>query len=147
MKLTIKHYSELTTDEFYDILKLRLKTFVVEQNCPYPEIDDADKLAYHLWLHDEDGIEAYARVLPKGAVFDDVAIGRVIAVKRRQGLGTEIVTQAIQVAKEKFAAEKITVFAQSYARGLYEKVGFKAVSDEFSEDGIPHIQMEYEVRA
>ena len=142
MELTVKHFSELTAGELYEIYKLRCAVFVVEQNCVYQDIDDADQLAYHLWLSDEAGIKAYARVLPKGITFPEVSLGRVIAVNRRCGLGTEIVREAIRTAKDKFSADIITIEAQTYARKLYENHGFKQTSEEFLEDGIPHIQMQ-----
>lgn len=82
MKLIVKHFSELTAEELFKIYKLRVSVFVVEQKCPYQEVDDADKAAYHIWLEDENGIEAYARILPEGTAFPTVAIGRVIAAKR-----------------------------------------------------------------
>ena len=87
MEQKIKHFSELSAEELYEIYKLRVSVFVVEQQCPYQEVDDADRVAYHLWLQEEGKIVAYARVLPQGAVFPEVSIGRVIAVKRRCGLG------------------------------------------------------------
>ena len=142
MELVVKHFAELSAEELFEVYKLRVSVFVVEQQCPYQEIDDADRTAYHLWLQDKDGIEAYARVLPKGVTFPTTAIGRVIAVKRRCGLGSKIVAAAINTAKEKFAAEKITIEAQVYARKLYENAGFVQTSEEFLEDGIPHIQMQ-----
>ena len=142
MELIVKHFSELSAEELFEIYKLRVSVFVVEQECPYQEVDDADCAAYHLWLKDEDGIEAYARVLPKGITFEDVSIGRVIAVKRRCGLGGKIVEAAINVAETKFHANKITIEAQVYARSLYEQHGFQQVSEEFLEDGIPHIRMQ-----
>lgn len=141
LELIVKHFSDLTARELFEIYKLRIDVFVVEQNCPYRDVDDADTAAYHVWLQDDDGIEAYLRVLPAGATFDEVSIGRVIAVKRRQGLGTRIVDAGISVAQEKFNAEKIEIEAQTYARALYEKLGFVQVGDEFLEDGIPHIPM------
>ena len=145
MELIVKHFAELSAEELFEIYKLRVSVFVVEQQCPYQEIDDADKVAYHIWLQDNKGIEAYARVLPKGATSPTAAIGRVIAVKRRCGLGSKIVAAAIHTAKEKFAADKITIEAQVYARSLYEKAGFHQTSEEFLEDGIPHIQMQLEL--
>ncbi len=141
MELTVKHFSQLTRDELFAIYKLRVAVFVVEQQCAYPEVDDADKTAYHLWLSDAGGIQAYLRVLPPHATFDTASIGRVIAVKRRQGLGGRIVAEGIRAAREKFGAEAITIEAQTYARSLYEKAGFVQSSEEFLEDGIPHIQM------
>lgn len=141
MLLKIKPYRDLSTDELYAILKLRVNVFVVEQNCPYPELDDCDQQALHIWLEDEDGIEAYLRVLDRGVKSDYVTLGRVIAAKRRMGLGTRIVQAGIRAARERFAADAIYLEAQTYARGLYEKQGFRQISEEFLEDGIPHIKM------
>ena len=145
MELIVKHFSELSAEELFEIYKLRVSVFIVEQSCPYQDIDDADKSAYHVWLRDEDGIEAYARVLPAGVAFRTAAIGRVIAVKRRCGLGTKIVTASIEAVRDKLGADMITIEAQVYARSLYENLGFRQTSEEFLEDGIPHIQMQLEL--
>ena len=145
MELIVKHFSELSAEELFEIYKLRVSVFIVEQSCPYQDIDDADKSAYHVWLRDEDGIEAYARVLPSGVAFPTAAFGRVIAVKRRCGLGTKIVAAAIETARDKLGADMITIEAQVYARSLYENLGFRQTSEEFLEDGIPHIQMQLEL--
>lgn len=142
MELTVKHFSELSAEELFEIYKLRVSVFIVEQRCPYQDVDDADRTAYHLWLRDENGIAAYARLLPPGAAFPTAAIGRVIAVRRRCGLGTRIVDAAINAAREKLSADVITIEAQVYARSLYEKAGFVQTSEEFLEDGIPHVQMQ-----
>lgn len=141
MELIVKHFSELSTEELFEIYKLRVSVFVVEQQCPYQEIDDADRTAYHVLLKDENGIEAYARVIPPGVTFSTASIGRVIAVKRRCGMGSKIVSAAIRIAETKLNADEITIEAQVYARSLYEKLGFIQTSEEFLEDGIPHIQM------
>ena len=141
MKINIKKYSELSLDELYEILKIRAKVFVVEQKCNYVDADGFDTEAYHVFLTDDNSIVAYLRVLPKNTVYDEVCIGRVIAVKRGEGLGAEIVKEGIKVAKEKFGAEKIIVSAQTYAKGFYEKCGFKQISEEYMDEGIPHIKM------
>ncbi len=141
MELHVKSFGELTTEELYDIVCLRERVFVVEQQCVYLDADGHDRGALHLWLSDENGIAAYCRVLDRGATFEDVSLGRVIAVRRRQGLGTRIVRAGIEAARERFRAERIVIEAQTYARGLYEKLGFVQTSDEFLEDGIPHIRM------
>ena len=142
MEQIVKHFSALSAQELFEIYRLRVSVFVVEQKCPYQEVDDADRAAYHVWLRDADGIAAYARVLPPGAAFPTAAIGRVIAVKRRCGLGSRIVAAAIDVAETKLHADVITIEAQAYARALYEKLGFRQTSEEFLEDGIPHIRMQ-----
>ena len=84
MELICKHFSELTASELYEIYRLRVSVFVVEQNCAYQDVDEADRTAWHIWLQDEGGIAAYARVLAPGTVFPDVSIGRVTAVRRRE---------------------------------------------------------------
>lgn len=145
MELVIKHFSQLTIQELYDILALRVSVFVVEQNCPYQELDGHDKDAYHVWLQDENGIQAYLRVLNKGVTMEETAIGRVVTRQRRCGLGLRILDSGINVAKEKFGAKKIMLEAQVYAKSLYEKAGFRQVGEEFLEDGIPHIPMLLEV--
>mgnify|MGYP004659955477 FL=1 len=142
MELVVKHFSELSAEELFEIYKLRVSVFVVEQKCPYQEVDDADRTAYHLWLEDGGGIEAYARVVPQGVLFPTAALGRVIAVRRRCGLGSRIVEAAVDAAKTKLHADTITIEAQTYARALYERCGFRQTSEEFLEDGIPHIQMQ-----
>ena len=145
MELTVKHFNELSTRELHDIYSVRTAVFVVEQNCPYQEMDDADLHAYHVWLRDSGGIQAYLRVLPKGARLDEVSLGRVLTVKRGAGLGNELMRAGIRVAQEKFAASIIVLEAQVYARGFYEKSGFFQISDEFLEDNIPHIKMKLEL--
>lgn len=141
MELIVKRFEELTTEELYEILRIRVAVFVVEQNCPYQEIDNKDKQSFHVYLKAEDGIQAYLRVVDKGVSFDEVSIGRVIAVKRRCGIGSRIVTEGIQVAKTRLKAAAIKIEAQTYAKALYEKHGFRQVSEEFLEDGIPHVLM------
>jgi len=142
MELIVKQYEELTRDELYEILMLRVQVFVVDQTCPYLEVDGRDQKSWHVYLRDESGIQAYLRVLEKGAAFDEVAIGRVIARKRRQGLGTRILQEGIKVARERLGADCIVLEAQTYCRGLYEKQGFRQTSEEFLDEGIPHIKMQ-----
>jgi ElaA protein len=146
MELCVKSFDELTAEEVYDLLALRTAVFVVEQQCPYQDADGLDKQALHVLLRDENGIRAYLRVLDKGVCGEEVRIGRVIAVERRQGLGSRVLAAGIEAAKERFGAETIAVEAQVYAKGLYEKQGFRTVSEEFLEDGIPHVKMILEIR-
>ena len=146
MELCVKSFDELTAEEVYDLLALRTSVFVVEQQCPYQDADGLDKQALHVLLRDENGIRAYLRVLGKGVCGEEIRIGRVIAVERRQGLGSRVLAAGIEAAKEHFGAETIAVEAQVYAKGLYEKQGFRTVSEEFLEDGIPHVKMILEIR-
>lgn len=144
MNLTIKHFNDLTLSELYDILKLRSSVFIVEQACIYQDIDGMDKNAYHLYLSDSEGIQAYLRVLPDSK-WGEVSIGRVISVSRRQGLGSRILAEGIRIAEEKFGAKRIAIGAQVYAQSFYERAGFVRVSDEYIEDGIAHVEMMLEL--
>ncbi len=143
MEFITKHFKELTIEELWEIYRIRSAVFVVEQNCVYQDVDEYDKSAYHILAMDEEGMQGYARVLPRGTVFEEVSLGRVISLKRRSGLGTQVVEKAVQIAAEKFGAEEIVIEAQIYAMKLYEKIGFVAFGKEFLEDGIPHIKMRY----
>ena len=147
MQLYRKRFQELTTEELYGILKLRVDVFVVEQNCPYRELDDRDQDAVHVWLQDEDGILAYLRVMDRGIENESVSIGRVVAAKRRCGLGSRVLAEGIRAAKEVFLADSIYLEAQVYAKDLYEKQGFRQISEEFLLDGIPHVRMLLDIRS
>ncbi len=141
MELVVKHYNELTPAELYDILRVRSAVFVVEQNCVFLDMDGNDAKAYHVILWDNGKILAYLRVLEKGVTFDEVAIGRVLTTVRGKGYANVILKAGIKTAVERYGAERIKLEAQTYARGVYEKFGFRQSSDEFLEDGIPHIEM------
>ena len=138
MQVKIKSFEELTKTELYEILRLRVDVFVVEQKCPYPEIDGIDYDAIHIYLEKEGRILAYARVYEEKG---EVHLGRVIAKERRKGHATLILKEAIKAAKEKYQAKKITIEAQTYAKKLYEKVGFVEDSEVYLLDGIEHVKM------
>lgn len=138
---TIKTFDQLTLEELYDILRLRVDVFVVEQQCPYPEIDGKDREALHVFAQDQEGVQAYLRVLRPGVSFSEASLGRVISRRRRQGLGTQLLQRGLQAAEEWLGKRPIRIEAQTYAKAFYEQAGFRQVSEEFLEDGIPHIQM------
>ena len=141
MEFYRKRFSELDTNELYGILKLRFDVFVLEQTCLYQEIDNLDQEAIHVYIKDGDEILAYLRVLDRGVESEDVAIGRVIAKNRRQGLGTLVLKEGIKAGKEFFDADAIYLEAQSYAKEFYQNLGFEQISDEFLLDDISHIKM------
>ena len=139
--LHTKTFQKLTTDELYELLKVRSKVFVVEQNCVYQDIDGDDQQSLHLWLTIADKIVALARVCPAGTHMKEISIGRVITTERGKGYGKQIMLHAIDAAIEHFDATRIDIEAQEYAKGFYEGVGFKQSSETFMLDGIPHIKM------
>lgn len=144
MQLKIKNFHELTTTELYELLKVRAAVFVVEQDCVYQDLDDIDYKSLHIFLEEEGAVQAYLRLFQKDIQENSVQIGRVLTVKRGTGLGEEILKAGIEAAKTQYGARKIYIEAQVYAIGFYEKAGFRVVSDEFLEDGIPHVAMEWE---
>ena len=143
MELTVKPYSELTAEELYGLLQLRVAVFVVEQACIYQDLDGKDRSALHVWATDEQGVAGCLRVLPAGVQGETVAIGRVVSRDRGSGIGRLLMQAGIEAAQKHFGASVIRLEAQCYARGFYEKFGFRQISDEFLEDGIPHILMEW----
>ncbi|MBE7100713.1 MAG: GNAT family N-acetyltransferase [Clostridiales bacterium] len=144
MDIIVKKFEELDVNELYEIMQARAEVFVVEQECAYQDLDGVDKEAYHVYLRENGELVAYLRVLDKGKRLDEVSVGRVISLKRGLGLGKRLMRAGLQVAKEKFGATIVKVGAQVQAKGFYESVGFRQVSGEYDEDGIPHIYMIYE---
>ena len=139
-----KIFKELTTNELYELLRVRSEVFVVEQNCAYQDLDGDDQPSVHLWLTVEDKVVALARVCPAGTHLKEISIGRVITTERGKGYGKQIMLHAIDAAVEHFGATIIDIEAQEYAKGFYERVGFRQSSDTFILDGIPHIKMTWE---
>ena len=144
MQLITKHFSELTTRELYEILKTRQEIFVVEQNCPYMDIDDLDLDATHIFEWDEatGRVTGCLRVFVRDPEQGVAQIGRVVTLVHGQGLGGELLHAGVHFAFHNLQAEKIYLHAQTYATGYYAKEGFRVVSEEFLEDGIPHVEME-----
>ena len=138
-----KRFPELTIDELYGLLRARSEVFVVEQNCVYQDLDGDDQASVHLWLTVGDTIVAICRVCPAGTHMKEVSIGRVVTTVRSKGYGKRIMLEGIRAAREHFGAERIDLEAQEYARGFYERVGFRQSSESFMLDGIPHIRMSW----
>lgn len=136
-----KTFHQLTIDELYELLRVRADVFVVEQDCPYQDLDSDDQTAIHLWLTVGEKTVALARVCPKGTHMEETSIGRVITTERGKGYGRDIMLAAIAAAQEDLGATLIDIEAQEYAKVFYEKVGFRQSSEMFMLDGIPHIRM------
>lgn len=145
MNIAIKPFSELTADQLYAILKARVDIFVVEQNCPYPELDNIDQNAVHVVISEGEEILAYTRIYEKCALTHTFSIGRVLSTKRGLGLGKKVMETSIAFIKSETDAQTIAIHAQSYAKPFYEKLGFVQNSEEFLEDNIPHIGMVYAI--
>jgi ElaA protein len=137
-------FHELSLDQFHDILKLRIDVFVVEQNCPYDELDDRDRDAVHIWGSNEaDEVIAYARMLPPTDE-KPPAIGRVIVREdaRGKGVGHELMHKCLDYLKVAHGSIRSRLSAQEHLQGFYRDHGYITTSGVYDLDGIPHINME-----
>ena len=139
----IKPFKELTLHELYSFLKLRVEIFVVEQNCPYPELDGADEKAIHLYIKEDDGVIAYLRIIPSKT--GTARIGRVVTKieHRGKGLSSQLMKRAMEYIREHYPEDTMILSAQEHLQDYYGSFGFKPVSEVYLEDGIPHVDMEY----
>lgn len=141
METVVKKFHELSADDLYSILQLRIDVFVVEQRCAYREADGLDRGALHVFLRDEKGIAAYLRVMAPGVEGPCASIGRVVSARRGLGLGKKVLLAGISAAKSVFGDGPLYLEAQVHAAPFYEKAGFRKISGEFLLDGIPHVKM------
>ena len=144
MEKVIKKFDELTLNELYDILKLRVDIFVVEQNCPYGELDNKDKESIHIFYRENGEITAYLRIIPKFLSYESVSMGRICVKQefRSRKLGREIVKDAINYIEKDLKEYIITIGAQEYLKDFYASFDFKPISDVYDEDGIKHLDMQ-----
>ena len=139
-------FDELDVHTLYQLLKLRVDVFVVEQTCPYPELDNKDTLpsTRHVYLKEQDSIGAYARCLAPGVSFDQgAAIGRVAVGlgSRGHGYARLIMKEAIATCRQLWPGKPVMVSAQVYLVGFYQSLGFQMLGESYEEDGIPHQDM------
>lgn len=147
MKIQIKAFNELSADELYEVLHLRNLVFVVEQNCAYLDIDHKDDQAHHVMIYDDEGILiAYARIFKPGIKYNTSSIGRVVVHPNHRGkeLGDLLIRHSINAIEELYQTSEITISAQAYLQQFYNKHGFVCISEEYPEDGIPHVKMRRE---
>ncbi|HFU3724666.1 TPA: GNAT family N-acetyltransferase [Streptococcus suis] len=145
MQWEIKAFDQLSLQELYGILTLRVDVFVVEQACPYPEVDGKDPNCLHLLGTDEGELVAYLRILPAGLSYDEVSIGRVVIKSRHRGkgLGRPMMEQAIHFITNEWKESQIKIGAQAHLEKFYSSLGFEPVSEVYLEDDIPHLDMLY----
>ena len=144
MEKVIKKFDELTLNELYDILKLRVDIFVVEQNCPYGELDNKDKESIHIFYRENGEITAYLRIIPKFLSYESVSMGRICVKQefRSRKLGREIVKDAINYIENEMEEYIITIGAQEYLKDFYASLDFQPISEVYDEDGIKHLDMQ-----
>ena len=145
MQWEIKAFDQLSLQELYTMLTLRTNVFVVEQACPYPEVDGKDPNCLHFLGTINGELVAYLRILPAGLSYDEVSIGRVVIKPshRGKGLGRLMMEQAIHCITNEWKESQIKIGAQAYLEKFYQSLGFEPVSEVYLEDDIPHLDMLY----
>jgi len=143
MEFKILPFNDLSNNELYDLLKLRTDVFVVEQNCPYPELDQKDKLAYHYIGLINNEIVATSRILPQHISYPELSIGRVATQINHRGkdLGKRMMHHILDFMDSEWNGVNIKISAQSHLEKFYSEFGFEATGKKYLEDGIPHIEM------
>ena len=138
-----KNFDELTTLELYKILQLRAEVFVVEQDCPYNDLDNKDLKCGHLWCESNGQALACCRVVPPGISYEEPSVGRVVSHSefRNLKLGHQLMRHSLEIIENHFETKSVRISAQSYLKNFYEQHGFQPVSEEYLEDGIPHLEM------
>lgn len=141
MKVEVKKLTELTAPEWCKLVEERVKVFVVEQKCPYQEVDQDDYHAYHLMLQNDEGkLVGYTRIYRRGK---KATFGRVLVPKEFRGYhyGRQLVQATIAATKRLLPGKEIKIQAQAYLQHFYESFGFQPVSKVYLEDNIPHLDM------
>lgn len=137
-------FDELSGKQIYAILQARSAVFSVEQNCVYQDADDEDFGTLHItaWTEDKK-VAAYCRIHAPNTRYKEPSIGRVLssAAFRRCGLGRKMFEEGIKRVQLLYPGQSIRINAQAYLRKFYGSFGFEAVSEEYLEDHIPHVEM------
>lgn len=145
MKWLDEDFHSIDRQDFYNILQLRERIFVVEQFCPYIDCDGKDATARHIYTKADNKIAAYSRLVDIGIVYENAAsIGRIITHPdfRGKGYGHFLLVESIKKMEQHYGKVKVSIGAQCYLENFYKKYGFSKVGEMYTEDGIPHYKMD-----
>ena len=147
MDWQIKSFDELTNQELYRIIQLRIDVFVVEQNCCYSDLDDLDMHpeTLHLFSNQKNDISCYLRILAPSTSYPNMcSFGRVITNSkfRGTGIGHKLIKQTNKIVDDLWPTKRCHISAQAHLQAFYEKHQYVVVGDGYLEDGIPHVGME-----
>ena len=143
MNWVIKKFEGLSTIELYKILQLRAEVFVVEQDCPYQDMDDKDSESYHVCGYMDERLVAYSRIVKANISYDEISIGRVVVSPKNRGekLGVAVMNACFDFIDSELHQQPIRISAQSHLEKFYADLGFVPTGKKYLEDGIPHIEM------
>ena len=144
IKWELKAFSDLTLNQLYTIMSDRQAIFIVEQDCPFQDMDGLDSRSWHLTGAVNNRLVAYARIVFPGVRYPNPSIGRVLTTQqvRGQGVGRLLMKEAVRHCCRLYPGRKISLSAQIHLESFYEEFGFHRVSEPYDEDGIMHIDME-----
>ena len=142
MQTIIKKWEDLSINEVQSIFGLRSEVFIVEQECPFQDVDGRAPEAHHLLLYENNILCGYTRIFSKNTYFKEASFGRTVVKKkyRGKGYGHVLVKESIAFLKRK-KENTIKISAQSYLKKFYLSHGFIPTGDEYLEDNIPHTAM------
>ena len=126
------NFDTISKEELYDVLSLRQRVFIIEQDCLYEDLDYSDQDASHLLLYKDNKLIGYSRVFPPGIKYDAASNGR------------SITQESIRFLRNNFPGSDITISAQYRLVNFYEDLGFKREGNVYLEDNIDHIKMTLE---
>ncbi|KIH71439.1 GNAT family N-acetyltransferase [Salinicoccus roseus] len=138
----IRRFEELSLEELAEILRLRQRVFILEQESLFEDIDGRDGEAVHIF-HQEDGeIKSYCRVMQA----DKIVIGRVLVNPdyRREGRGKELFDYALAHVKQEYPSTPVVITAMCYLEDFYETFGFRRISERYDIAGHQHVDMALE---
>jgi ElaA protein len=144
VKWKVCSYDDLSKKELHQIMILRQKVFVVEQDCPYQDADDKDIYSHHVMgFNVKDQLIVYLRIVAPGISYKEVSFGRIVTdiAYRGKALGLEVVNKGIAYTESIYGNTDIRISAQSHLLSFYQKFDFKSTDKEYLEDGIPHTEM------
>ena len=139
-----KHFTDLTAEELYEILALRSRVFVVEQQCIFLDMDGLDKPAHHLAGYVSGKLVASTRILAAGIAYQGYpSIGRVVTAPEARGkaYGFKLMEESLKKLVELYGHVPVKIGAQLYLKRFYESLGFLQSGEMYLEDGIEHIPM------
>jgi len=147
VKTTLLSFRDLTPEILYELLKLRQDVFVVEQNCPYEDIDNLDQNALHLLTFYDKTVVACCRILTGHTDPSISAIGRIVVhpSQRGKGLGKDLIAKALDLIKSR-GHDGAVIEAQAHLESYYNSIGFLKSSEPYDLDGIPHKKMKIDLR-
>ena len=140
-------FNSISKVELYDVLSLRQRVFIIEQDCFYEDLDYSDQDANHLLLYRDNKLIGYSRVFSPGIKYDAASIGRIVTDLdyRGKGYGRSITQESIKFLKNNYPESDISISAQYRLVDFYENIGFEREGSVYLEDDIDHIKMTLKV--